>query len=543
VGKTPAFIHLIHDPSLFALFLIWKTKTQLKIQAMKIFTSSFIVMLLLLALAVGQTNIPGGDVYGNWTAGGSPYLVEGDISVPADCTLIIDPGVTVDFQGYYIFIINGRIMAEGTESDSIFFRSANNNGYRGLKLREIAVGTDSSIFTYCRFQDGNCSGTWPDNCGGGIAISFSKVRIEHCLFIDNQAWIGANSAGGALALGDFNGIIRYNSFIDNSSTYGGAIILWQNSNALVSHNYFYGNYATYEGGAIIIWAMCDPLVCHNIFINNRANQFGGAISLFDNSSPAISYNLFYDNLALKDGGAIEVNGTCNPEIINNTIVFNHANEHGGGVDIYDESCPLLINNIIWGNQAPDGSQVYNWDETCVPDFFNNDVQYGKDSIGGFMPEGEWKANIDAYPEFEDTTAANFFLTMISPCIDAGVDSILDPDGTRSDMGAYYFDQTGIGIGEALSPEDRLELYCWPNPATEEVVIVCRALLFGFAQGDNGAGCRDGRLSVFDMTGNKVDELPVNRESVRYNAAHLPPGMYLLRLQTGSSIATGKLVKR
>ena len=492
-------------------------------------------MFITVGMLSAQTTVPAGDVYGNWTAAGSRYLVEGDIMVPADCTLVIGAGVTVDFQGNYIFRINGNIMAQGAESDTIYFTCSNAAGHRGLKIMDVSAEADSSIFTFCRFQDANCTGTWPENCGGGIGImDFSKVRIEHCLFIDNQAWIGSQSAGGAIAFGEFNGIIRYNTFIDNRSTYGGAIICWQNSNALLSHNYFYDNYATYEGGAIIIWGTCHPPVLHNVFINNRANQFGGAISLYDNSSPQIKYNLFHENLALKDGGAIEVNMSCNPEIINNTIVFNHANEHGGAIDIYDESCPRLINNIIWDNHAPYGTQLYNWDSTCVPDFFNNDVQYGKDSIGGVVPQGEWKANIDAWPEFEDTTSGNFYLTMVSPCIDAGVDTILDPDGTRSDMGAYYFDQTGIGIAEALDPADRPELYCWPNPAREEVVIISWL---------PGAGSLDARLSVFDMTGNKVDEFPVDGEAVRYNATHLPPGMYLLRLQAGSRMATGKLVKR
>jgi hypothetical protein len=53
------------------------------------------------------------------------------------------------------------------------------------------------------------------------------------------------------------------------------------------------------------------------------------------------------------------------------------------------------------------------------------------------------------PEYEDTANHNFHLTAGSPCIDAGDPSFpLDPDGTVTDMGAYWFNQ--IGVAEAKS---------------------------------------------------------------------------------------------
>ncbi|MDT8392199.1 MAG: T9SS type A sorting domain-containing protein [Bacteroidales bacterium] len=500
----------------------------------KIFTLLF-GMFITTGMLRAQTPVPAGDVYGNWTATGSPYLVEGDIMVPADCTLIIDAGVVVEFQGTYIFNIHGLIDCQGNETDSIIFTAIGYGGHRGLKIYTDTNITDSMLFTYCRFEKGRGSGDWPTNCGTGLAIQdFDRVRIEHCTFSDNVAYNGSQAAGGAIALGGFDGIIRNNSFINNRSIYGGGIMVWNDSDPLISQNYFYANRATYEGGAIQIWTMCDGPVINNTFIENRANQRGGAISIYDNSHPLVSHNLFDDNIAMQMGGAIFLEVDCNPVFLNNTFVKNHAVLSGGAIHNQEECCPRLINNIFWDNTSETGSQFCNNDTICIPDFFNNDIQYGQDSIAGFHSLCEWKSNIDAYPEFEDTTAANFFLTMVSPCIDAGVDTILDPDGTRSDMGAYYFDQTGIGIAEALDPADRPELYCWPNPAREEVEIISWL---------PGAGSLDARLSVFDMTGNKVDELPVNGEAVKYNATHLPPGMYLLRLQAGNRIATGKLVKR
>ncbi|MEI8194164.1 MAG: hypothetical protein WCG64_09885, partial [Flavobacteriia bacterium] len=49
-----------------------------------------------------QTNVSG-NVSGTWTTANSPYLVTGNIGVPAGQTLVIQPGVQVVFQGFYRF--------------------------------------------------------------------------------------------------------------------------------------------------------------------------------------------------------------------------------------------------------------------------------------------------------------------------------------------------------------------------------------------------------------------------------------------------------
>ncbi|MFQ5869424.1 MAG: T9SS type A sorting domain-containing protein, partial [Candidatus Zixiibacteriota bacterium] len=60
--------------------------------------------------------------------------------------------------------------------------------------------------------------------------------------------------------------------------------------------------------------------------------------------------------------------------------------------------------------------------------------------------------IDVDPVFAGLEREDFHLRWRSPCIDAGVPDSLDPDGTRSDIGAFYFDQDVPGIVE-LYPHD------------------------------------------------------------------------------------------
>jgi hypothetical protein len=73
--------------------------------------------------------------------------------------------------------------------------------------------------------------------------------------------------------------------------------------------------------------------------------------------------------------------------------------------------------------------------------------------GGWPGEG----NINANPYFINAPENILQLQHSSPCIDAGdPTSPLDPDNTRADMGAYYFDQS-------VTPS--IELYPHDTPIT------------------------------------------------------------------------------
>ena len=68
-------------------------------------------------------------------------------------------------------------------------------------------------------------------------------------------------------------------------------------------------------------------------------------------------------------------------------------------------------------------------------------------------QGGWTGtgNIDLDPLFENPIAGDYHLTIGSPCIDTGSpwEWTNDPDGTRADMGAYYFNQSTLASPENI----------------------------------------------------------------------------------------------
>ncbi|OGC93421.1 MAG: hypothetical protein A2W25_02265 [candidate division Zixibacteria bacterium RBG_16_53_22] len=275
------------------------------------------------------------------------------------------------------------------------------------------------------------------------------------------------------------------------ATAGGAIACW-GGNPIIRSNIISNNFATFIGGGICFENSSAPCTSHaevtgNIIYNNWAaaaygSGNGGGIYLLGDAT--IKYNLIYDNLASMyysggggHGGGIARVGSSQAHkttITNNTIVNNSARIHtssgiGGGIYLNIQS-PLdtliVKNNIIAFNplggnvRASLNDSVYcQWDYNLI---------FG-DTTSVF-PHGDHDIFLD--PIFADTASDNYHLLPGSPCIDSGDPTFpLDPDSTRADIGAYYFDQA-VGIDEpGPSGPYRFALaQNYPNPFNARTVI-------------------------------------------------------------------------
>ena len=469
-----------------------------------VFTISlcFLVMLFLSLFEpqriYAQTEIPTGDVSGIWTKANSPYHINGKITVPNDSTLAIEPGVEVIFTGHYKFNVKGRLLARGTKSDTILFTindttgfhhlTLPDGGWHGIKIFDVAISNDSTIFEYCTFEYGK-SNTGSDiinRSGGAIYSTIDKLRVSHCLFrynksYDTNTWVG--TSGAILIVG--NPIIEYSEFCWNESSWGSVMTIAGNTTgAIIRNNLFHHNTGH---GTINVCVDAYPTIINNILEYNH--------SYGEPSTPHGHGILHFSNNTN--------NNTGNAKIINNTIVNNTNVGEGGGVFVRDGN-PTFINNIVYGNEP---SQVnFLWASSVG--FYNCLIEGGKEGFTGAAFTGVYENCIDADPQF--VSSNDFHLQNTSPCIGAGIDSTLisgtmyfcpttdfegnlrpNPSGSMPDIGAYE--------NELTNPSTDIPEWINYNTTNSDIPSDSIKCITIDEFGNKWIGTLDGGLAKFDGT--------------------------------------------
>lgn len=277
---------------------------------MKIHQRTCLIAILILSLpysANAATDIPAGAVEGTWTAANSPYNINGDIRIDTSKTLIIEPGVAVNFTGRYKFMVFGSLQAVGTASDSIFFTCFDPaQVWEGMMFEATDYnGLDSSRLSFCRFEQGK-----PENHG-----SFT-------------------GGGGAIQFNYSSDIVIRNSHIRNNyaeQNGGGILCVWSSSPYIVNTT-IEDNGCYYNGGGLSCYHGSNPKLVNVVLQNNRAGQFGGGVDAFRSK----------------------------PELINCLIMGNVAAEAGGGMMLHD-SVPVFSTDrrsSMMGNRAPQGAEIH-----------------------------------------------------------------------------------------------------------------------------------------------------------------------------------------
>jgi hypothetical protein len=163
-----------------------------------------------------------------------------------------------------------------------------------------------------------------------------------------------------------------------------------------------------------------------VITGNTASS-GGGIDCSSSSSPTIANNVITGNTA-SSGGGIYCN-TSSPSIVSNTIMGNTASSSGGAIYCY-KSSPSIVNTIV----ALNSSGIYRESGTAANPTLRNCCVYGNaayDYFGLPNPTGS-SGNISADPGFADPRYGDCHIQPGSPCVDAGDDSAVPPDGFDMD---------------------------------------------------------------------------------------------------------------
>ena len=313
---------------------------------------------------------------------------------------------------------------------------------------------------------------------------------------DGNGWEDAQP-DSALCIISNIGMSRIFTIQGSSVTTSTRIRGFKIQNGLAANDY--PSIYTYYGGGILICDGADPVIERCWITNNRGTTAGGAmgngggIACYGaGTSPIIQYCRITNNIAAPNyngtgyGGGIYCYCSGTVTIRYNIICSNTAKSnygswgYGGGISSYCTVC-TIINNTFYSNASINvlagsgfGSGIYSVNPapytTTIKNniFSNHNIEYSdKRAIYVFSPvtvnyncfynntNGNYNVTslneLTSDPLFVDAANDDFHLSWTnfpipdaskSPCIDAGDPaSPLDPDGTRNDIGALFFDQS------------------------------------------------------------------------------------------------------
>ena len=399
----------------------------------------------------------------------------------------------------------------------------------------------------CRFEQ-NIAGD-----GGGLYFSNSWGTMDSSVFRGNAAY-----RGGAMRISGsyYDGLITVCDGVfegNRADGYGGAVSYTADQQVYFKRCTFRGNASGIRGGALSLYNPNGEFSFTNCLIDsNRADSSGGGVSLTFRMQfvepPVFEHCIITRNSAI-EGGAIYTKQIGDfidgiPEIRFCVIAENSATVTGGALGGREINLTATaIVNTVHGVAISSGARSGYWGSFCG--------LYG--NIDGNFPDGtnptlsrvnlngdscDLGYNIYLDPQFVDAAGRDYHLTENSPYIDAGPtwSSVpLDSDGTRPEIGAFYFPQSQRAEhGITLKPVS-FSLAAYPNPFNPLTEIQYTI-----------PNTSRVTLRVFDLLGRetmllKSGFLEAGNYSVTLNGINLASGIYLVRLEAGEHSQTTKLM--
>jgi hypothetical protein len=189
----------------------------------------------------------------------------------------------------------------------------------------------------------------------------------------------------------------------------------------------------------------DVVLRNSEILDNHTDRDGGGVWLDMDSEAELLNTVVAGNTAEGDGGGIGVDFWATASVQNCVVAGNTA-VHGGGVALagyYGEGAwATLRNTAVIANTATSGGGIWvgaplGHETVSYSDLWGN---VGGDYDGPGDPIGA-DGNVSVSPRFERFGGGSpgrwdFHLLPGSALIDAGDPALTDPDGSRSDIGAF-----------------------------------------------------------------------------------------------------------
>ena len=457
-----------------------------------------------------------------------------------------------------VFYIYNRAAVTVTDSEFIDNQSAG-GGVFWVVDADDSVTIDNCLFD-TNFSDGNPGGAIGIR---GLSTAPTDLEVIDSVFVDNSV---DYAGGGAIAVGSASPSQKYgsltvsgSSFQNNTtalsaSAYGGALFVVTSSSDDVSitNSTFEGNTSFVSGGAIYIDGTDETMISLSSFIENEGDSaasydhFGGGVFVNDASTVELNNTLFcgnsvnqfssaeassgggfygqnitdltvnnvvfQDNVSQEDGGGLAVDTIDGFYMYNNTFVGN-SSVNGGGVWLANSSA-VLLNNLITHST---GSGAYADSATVSA----SDMSYGgwhqnSSNVSGSLSmtigtDGHVSGDplYQTYSQNGDCSDDLFILDSSSPYVDMGDPNsgMNDPDGTRSDIGAFggpdLLDSDGDGYSALIDCDDS-DANTHPGAAFNESATACMedadgdgygSSSPGSAQVDAGMDCDDTNILI------------------------------------------------
>ncbi len=272
-----------------------------------------------------------------WTLVDSPFVVSKNVTVHPNVTLTIEPEVEVRFGGKFSMIIEGRLVAKGTEDRVITFTSNSYEPEAGDwgTINFTGGFQQSSLLTYCVIEYGT-NGVMIEDGTLNIQESLVKLNSENGIMVTNgdvevkTNQIAENTMSGIYIAGGNRVNVQNNRIMLN----GDGVTVTGNSTKEIAINQ---NEILFNGHSGILLLEADA---NTVILNNAlsGNAYGFFVST--NTSTYITRNYISNNTV----GIFYEKGD------GHVAYFNDICDNGLGMDVSPEASVDAEYNY-WGDKS------------------------------------------------------------------------------------------------------------------------------------------------------------------------------------------------